>query len=155
MNRRRPGEGNKNEFRVDGEDYPRLMRTRGSMIVAAFNGILREGCRDDLDNTAFSNRYSLAEAKQYNFLDKADQNHRDACQRPSPLEAPVPRQKIFSPPVRPWKDSTMLSSHSKMISKQFLCDLAYGDVRIQRGRQPTAATVRLRPNGLGRLSSTM
>jgi hypothetical protein len=34
----------------------------------------------------------------------------------------------------------MLSSHSKMISKQFLCDLAYGDVRIQRGRQPTAAT---------------
>jgi hypothetical protein len=24
----------------------------------------------------------------------------------------------------------MLSSHSKMISKQFLCDLAYGDVPI-------------------------
>ena len=41
----------------------------------------------------------------------------------------------------------MLSSHSKMISKQFLCDLAYGDVPIKRGRQPTAATVDLQTHG--------
>ena len=53
------------------------------------------------------------------------------------------------------KDFPTLSTLSNMISKQFLCDLAYGDVPIQRGRQPTAATVRLRPIGLGRLSSTM
>jgi hypothetical protein len=41
----------------------------------------------------------------------------------------------------------MLSSHSKMISKLFLCDLAYGDVPIKRGRQPTAATVNLQTHG--------
>jgi hypothetical protein len=41
----------------------------------------------------------------------------------------------------------MLSSHSNMISKQFLCDLAYGDVPVRRGRQPTAATVDLQTQG--------
>ena len=38
--------------------------------------------------------------------------------------------------------------HSKMISKQFLCDLAYGDVPLKRGKQPTAAPVRLKANGI-------
>lgn len=48
----------------------------------------------------------------------------------------------------------MLSRHSKMISKQYLCDLAYGDVPIKRGRQPTAATVRLKANGIREWYST-
>ena len=49
----------------------------------------------------------------------------------------------------------MLSSHSKMISKLFLCDLAYGDVPIteedSRQRLPSTS----RPMGLGRWYSTM
>ena len=49
----------------------------------------------------------------------------------------------------------MLFSHSKMISKQFLCDLAYEDVPIKRRRQPTAASVSLKASGITERFSTM
>ena len=102
MNRRRPGEGSKNEFRVEQRrGLSALNVNERTLNCRCFQRNLREGCRDDLDNTAFSNRYSSTEVKQYNFLDKADQNHRDACQRPSPLEVREPRQRIFLPLAHP------------------------------------------------------